>query len=66
MTYGMKWTTLAVLALIVFGVLIGHAQHARNEQTGKFNMDCVNSGGVLQYNSEAHAIFCNKQTTKGN
>jgi hypothetical protein len=60
MTYGMKWTTLATVLILLVSIFIGHASHAKNEQTGKFNLDCVNAGGVLEYHKEAGAIFCNK------
>ena len=60
MTYGMKWTALLTILVLLIGIFIGHVNHAKNEQTGKFNLDCVNAGGVLKYHSEASAIFCNK------
>lgn len=60
MTNAMKWAVIVTLALAGIGYLIGMAQHDRNTQLNKFQIDCVQAGGKVEYVFGPGQFVCNK------
>jgi hypothetical protein len=60
MTTAMKWAVIAVLSIAGLGYLTGMAQHDKNTQNNKFNIDCVQAGGKTEYVFGPGVFVCNK------
>jgi hypothetical protein len=54
-------TGVLIVVAIIGGIfLIGNAIHANTDQHNKFQLECVSSGGSLQYEPQARELVCKK------
>lgn len=56
----MTWTLLITLIVLAVAVLIGHAEHAHNDQMKQFNMECIDNGGRIEVLRDIGKVLCQK------